>query len=169
MNRPLGPQVNWPRRWIVFVVIVIVSTAVLWRRVEPGTVWIGGPVALAMIAGFVGSTREGHLTGTELVVQQFIAFVPLKPQRCKLKFVVQVEAQNRKDIGGMDWLLFGGFNWFMDRIMQWSWPWMAGELELWVVTARDRRMLAWRGNGDHAFQNNLATLTSATGASVKRQ
>jgi hypothetical protein len=30
-------------------------------------------------------------------------------------------------------------------------------------------MLAWRGNGDAAFQANLATLTSATGASVRRQ
>lgn len=169
MDRTLGPLPNWMRRRIVFVVVAIISAVMLWRYIEPGTAWVGGPAAFAMIAGLVGSAREGRVTGTELIVQQFVAFMPLKPKRCKLKFVVQIEAQNRKDIGGMDWILFGGFNWFMDRIMQWIWPWMAGELELWVVTARDKKMLAWRGNGDDEFQKNLATLTSATGAAVRRQ
>ena len=87
----------------------------------------------------------------------------------KLKFIVLIEAENRKGVGAIDWMLFMGFNWLMDRIMQWIWPWMAGELELWVVTARDKKLLAWRGNGDAAFQANLATLTSATGATVRRQ
>lgn len=169
MDRMLGPLPNWKVRWIVFGVVVIAGAVVLWRRVEPGTLWIGGPAAIAMVAWIVGSAREARIVGTDLVVQQVIAFVPLQPQRCKLKFVVEVDAQNRKDVGGADWLLFGGFNWFMDRIMQWVWPWMAGELELWVVTARDKRLLAWSGNSDADFQANLATLTSATGASVKRR
>ena len=121
------------------------------------------------MAALVGSARDSRLVGTDLITQLFVAFVPCKPERCKLKFIVQIEAENRKGIGAVDWIFFLGFNWVMDRIMQWIWPWMAGELELWVVTARDRKMLAWRGNGDAAFQSNLAALTSATGAAVKRQ
>lgn len=169
MDRPLKPLPNWRVRWIVFGVTVLAGAVVLPGQVEPGTLWIGAPAGMALVAWLVGSARDARVVGTELVVQQFIAFIPLRPQRCKLKFVVQVEAQDRKDIGGADWLLFGGFNWFMDRIMQWIWPWMSGELELWVVTAREKRILAWSGNSDADFQANLATLTSATGASVKRQ
>ena len=53
--------------------------------------------------------------------------------------------------------------------MQWPWPWLAGELELFVVTASEKRMLAWRGNSEHEFQANLATLTTTTGTLVRRQ
>lgn len=163
MNRPLGPLPNWTTRWIVFGVMslpALISSAIPWYL---------KPVALALLAALVGSGRESFVEGTELVSRLFVAFVPMKPERCKLKFIVLIEAENRRGVGAADWILFLGFNWIMDRIMQWIWPWMAGELELWVVTARDKKMLAWRGNGDAAFQANLATLTSATGANVRRQ
>ncbi len=163
MDRPLGPLPNWTRRWIVFGVLIL--PALFSSKVS----WVAKPFAVAMMAALVGSAHVSRVSGTELVTQLFIAFVPRKPKRVKLKFIVQIEAENRKGVGAIDWMLFMGFNWVMDRIMQWIWPWMAGELELWVVTARDKKLLAWRGNGDDAFQANLATLTSATGASVRRQ
>lgn len=163
MDRTLGPLPNWSRRWIVFVVLSLPAL------ISPAISWAAKPFALAIMAALVGSARVSRIAGTELETQLFVAFMPLKPQRCKLKFIVQIEAENRKGVGAVDWIIFMGFNWVMDRIMQWIWPWMAGELELWVVTARDKKMLAWRGNGDTDFQANLATLTSATGAPVKRQ
>lgn len=163
MNRPLGPLPNWTKRWIVFGVLSLPAL------ISSEIPWFLKPLALTLLAALVGSCRESFVDGTELVTRLFVAFLPMKPQRCKLKFIVLIEAENRRGIGAVDWILFLGFNWFMDRIMQWIWPWMAGELELWVVTARDKKMLAWRGNGDAAFQANLATLTSATGANVRRQ
>lgn len=163
MDRPLGPLPNWTKRWIVFAVLSLPAL------VSMELTWVSKPFAVAMMAVLVGSARASRVEGTELVTQLFVAFVPQKPERCKLKFIVEIEAENRKGIGAVDWMFFLGFNWVMDRIMQWIWPWMAGELELWVVTARDKKMLAWRGNGDDAFQANLATLTSATGAVVRRQ
>jgi len=169
MDRPLGPLPNWTKRWVVFAVVVIAGAVLLPKHMEPGTVWIGGPLAVALVAALVGSARDSRVVGTELVTQLFVAFVPRPPQRLKLKFIVLIEAENRKGIGALDWIVFMGLNWVMDRIMQWIWPWMAGELELWVVTARDKKLLAWRGNGDASFQANLATLTSATGAAVRRQ
>ncbi len=159
MDRPLGPLPNWTIRWIVFGVLILPAL------ISSQLSWMAKPFAVAMMAALVGSARDSRVVGTDLKTQLFVAFVPCKPERCKLKFIVQIEAENRKGIGAVDWMFFLGFNWVMDRI----WPWMAGELELWVVTARDRKMLAWRGNGDQAFQANLATLTSATGAAVKRQ
>ena len=163
MDRPLGPLPNWTTRWIVFVVLSLPAL------ISSEIPWLLKPMAVALMAALVGSARASRVEGTELVTQLFVAFVPQKPERCKLKVIVLIEAENRKGIGAVDWILFLGFNWIMDRIMQWIWPWMAGELELWVVTARDKKLLAWRGNGDAAFQANLATLTSATGATVRRQ
>jgi hypothetical protein len=161
MDRPLEPLPNWKLRWIVFGVTCLPA-------LFSGVPWLWKLVSFALVAVLVGSTREARIVGPELVAQQFIAFLPLAPQRCKLPFVVEILAANRKDVGAADWLLMGGFNWFMDRIMQWVWPWMAGELELWVVTARDKRMLVWRGNSDEEFQVNLAALISTTGARVTR-
>lgn len=163
MDRPLGPLPNWNQRRVLFVLLSLPAL------ILPGVSWLLKPLAVAFVACLVGSARESRVVSTELVTQQFVAFVPLQPQRCKLKFIVQIEAENRKSVGAIDWILFLGFNWFMDHIMQWIWPWMAGELELWVVTARERKLLAWRGNGDADFQANLAILTSATGAPVKRR
>ena len=134
-----------------------------------GSGWILKLLAIAFVAGMVGSTQEWRIVGTELVSRQFITFIPLKPKRCKLKFVVQIEAQNRPGLGMVDWMLFGPLILVIDRIMQRAWPCFGGELELWVITARDKKLLAWRGNGDDAFQANLATLTSATGTSARRQ
>ncbi len=163
MDRPLGPLPNWKLRWIVFGVLALPAL------LAPLSAWFWKLLSVAIVAALVGSARESRVSGTDLMTQLFIAFIPKKPERCKLKFIVLVEAENRRGIGAVDWMFFLGFNWVMDRIMQWIWPWMAGELELWVVTARDKKMLAWRGNGDDAFQANLATLTSATGATVRRQ
>ena len=163
MDRPLGSLPNWTKRWIVFGLLSLPAL------ISPQIPWLVKPFAVAMMAVLVGSVRVSRVTGTDLVTQQFIAFIPRKPQLCKLKFIVLIEAENRKGAGAVDWMLFMGFNWIMDRIMQWIWPWMAGELELWVVTARDKKFLAWRGNGDADFQANLAILTSATGATMRRQ
>lgn len=163
MDRTLGPLPNWTKRWIVFGVLIL--PALFSSKVS----WVAKPFAVAMMAALVGSARVSRVSGTELITQLFVAFVPRKPERVKLKFIVLIEAENRKGGGAIDWMLFMGFNWLMDRLMQWIWPWMAGELELWAVTARDKKLLAWRGNGDDAFQANLATLTSATGAAVRRQ
>lgn len=162
MDRPLGPLPNWTKRWIVFGVLILPALIA-------GSGWILKLLAIAFVAGMVGSAQEWRVVGIELVSQQFIAFIPLKPKRCKLKFVVQIEAQNRPGLGMVDFVLFGPLILVIDRVMQRAWPWFGGELELWVITARDKKMLAWRGNGDAAFQANLATLTSATGASVRRQ
>ncbi len=162
MDRPLGPLPNWKTRWVVFVVLILPAFLA-------GGSWGLKLFAIAFVAAMVGTVQEWRVSGTELVSQQFIAFIPLKPKRCKLKFVVEIEVQNRRGLGTVDWLIFGIFILVIDRVMQWVWPWFGGELEMWVVTARDKKMLAWRGNGDAAFQANLATLTSATGANVRRQ
>ena len=161
MDRPLGPLPNWTIRWVAFGVLIL--PAVIAR-----TGWPLKLCAMALVASLVGSARDSRVAGAELVTRLFVGFIPLKPERCKLKFIVQIETENRRDVGAVDLLFFAGIHFVMDRVMQWVWPWMVGELELWVVTARDKRILAWRGNGDEAFQTNLATLMSATGASVKR-
>ena len=98
----------------------------------------------------------------------FVAFVPLKSERVKLKFVVEVETGLRREMNMFDWVLFGAMAWLTERGLKWIWPWLSGDFELWVITARNKRFLAWRGNGDALFQENLTMLTSATGAKVRR-
>ncbi len=162
MDRPLLPWPLWPLRYVLVVVLSLPAA------IAP-VGFLSKLLAVAFVTVIVGSVRVTRVSGTDLEAQQFIAFMPFKPDRCKLKFVTEIEAGHRKEPSMTDFLMFGIFNWVMDRIMQWVWPWMAGEYELWVVTAREKRMLAWRGNGDDGFLANLQILTSATGAAVTRK
>jgi hypothetical protein len=50
----------------------------------------------------------------------------------------------------------------------WFWPWIGEEYELWLVTAKGKRFLAWQGNGDNWFQHNLELLKQVTGATIER-
>ena len=160
MDRPLLPIPSWKTRGVLCGLLVLPALIA-------SIPWTLKLFSLMFIAVMTGTVRDWRVRGAEFRSQLFIAFVPLKPLRLKLAYVVQLETEMRKDVGMLDWILLAGFNWLMDRIMQWIWPWMAGEIELWLVTARDKRVLAWRGNGEESFQANLATLTSATGAPVR--
>lgn len=130
--------------------------------------WFWKLAAVLFVVAMTGSTRDSRIVGDQFYAADFWGFVPIKRERCKLKFVVQIETGLRLDNNATDWLLFLGFPWLMDRLMQPVWPWMAGEFELWLITARDRRILAWRGNREDVFQHNLQTLVSATGVAVRR-
>ena len=115
-----------------------------------------------------GTTRTSRIIGIELIGQMFVAFIPMKPERVKLQFITQIETGLRREMNMFDWVVFGLMAWLTERVLKWVWPWLSGDYELWVITARDRRMLAWRGNGDDLLRDNLAMLTSATGATVRR-
>jgi len=113
---------NRTTRWILFVVLSLPAL------VSMKLSWMAKPFAVDMKSLLAGSARASRVEGTGLVTQLLIAFAPQKPERCKLKFIVEIESENRKGIGVVDWMFFQGFNWVMDRIMQSIRPWMAGEL-----------------------------------------
>lgn len=161
MERSLGLLPSWSKRCVLCVILVL--PAMLTTAPWPAKLFSFGFVAV-----MTGTTRTSRIVGAELITQMFVAFVPMKPERIKLKFVVQIETALRRDMNMLDWVLFGVMAWFTEKVMKWVWPWLSGDFELWMVTARDKRVLAWRGNGDAVFQDNLATLTSATGAAVRR-
>lgn len=161
MDRSLLPMPNWTLRVIVCVVMALPAL------LSPGPLWTK-LFGLAFVIVLTGSARESRVLGDEFETRLFVAFRSVKVERCKLKVVVEVETQLRQEANAADWLIFGGMMWAMDCIMRYIWPWMAGEFELTLLTARDKRVLAWRGNGEEAFQQNLATLVSATGARIRR-
>ena len=161
MERSLGPLPSWVKRsvWCVVLVIPALLTTAPW----PAKLF-----SLCFVAAMAGTTRTSKIVGPDLIGQMFVAFVPMKPERVKLKFIVEVETGLRREMNMFDWVLFGAMAWITERVLKWVWPWLSGDFELWVITARDKRFLAWRGNGDALFQENLTMLTSATGAKVRR-
>ena len=162
MERPLAPLPNWTLRVVlcaVFAVLPMLSSG-------PWTVKV---FSVAFAAAMTGTTRRSRVIGAEFEAQMFVAFVPLKAERCKLKVVTQIETSLLQETQVIDWVLFAGVTWVTERLMKWVWPWISGDFELWLITAREKRILAWRGNGDTVFQDNLAVLMSATGAEVRRQ
>ena len=161
MERSLGLLPSWITRYLLCAVLVLpalLSTAP----------WPAKLFSLCFVAAMTGTTRTSRIVGAELITQMFVAFVPRKPERVKLKFVMQIETGLRREMNMFDWVLFGIMAWLTERVLKWVWPWLSGDYELWMITARDKRILAWRGNDDTVFQANLAMLTSATGATARR-
>lgn len=161
MERSLGPLPSWTTRYVLCAVLVIPALI-------SSAPWLAKLFSVGFVAAMTGTTRTSRIIGIELIGQMFVAFIPMKPERVKLQFITQIETGLRREMNMFDWVVFGLMAWLTERVLKWVWPWLSGDYELWVITARDRRMLAWRGNGDDLLRDNLATLTSATGATVRR-
>jgi hypothetical protein len=54
------------------------------------------------------------------------------------------------------------------RLMDWLVPWFGGDYKLWLRTVSDERVLAWQGNGEGNFRQNLEILEETTGLPVTR-
>ena len=161
MERSLGPLPSWAKRYTLCAVLLIPALI-------SSAPWGAKLFSVCFVIAMAGTTRTSKIVGPELIGQIFVGFIPLKPERVKLKFVVEVETGLRREMNMFDWALFGAMVWITERGLKWIWPWLSGDFELWVITAREKRFLAWRGNGDALFQENLTMLKSATGAKVRR-
>lgn len=91
MERSLGPRPSWVVRCVLCVVLVLpalLSTAP----------WGAKLFSLFFVAVMTGTTRTSRIVGAEFIAQMFVVFVPMKPERVKLNFVMHIETGLRREM-----------------------------------------------------------------------
>ncbi len=97
-----------------------------------------------------------------------VCFYPLPPKSCKLKRVVAVETKIEQHAGWGTFFLFGPIQWVFSRVFDRLLPWIGGDYQIWLRQPKDKRLMAWQGNSDEDYRENLDMLQSATGAEIGR-
>jgi len=126
------------------------------------SVWhakLGFSVTMAL---FLGTFPRPQINAKCFRKQWFVAFVPAYLSDARTADLVRIESGLDDRLEG-----FGGMGSLVMRIVRlvylgwlWDWlfPWLGGDYMLWLRTASDERILAWQGNGEANFQQNLEIL-----------
>ncbi len=101
-----------------------------------------------------------------------MVFVPLRPVRTPLADLKWIETDVEQRMGAASGcalaFVFGLQNLLMVWLLDWLIPWAGGDYKLWLRTLSGRRVLAWQGNGDSNFRQNMDILEEASGLPIKR-
>lgn len=124
--------------------------------------------ACAFVALLVGTYRQSQITDERFRTRMVVLFYPLPPKSCKLKRVVAVETKTEQHAGIGTVLLFGPLQWVFSHVFDRLLPWIGGDYQIWLRQPKEKRLMAWQGNSDEDFRDNLEMLKSATGAEIGR-
>jgi hypothetical protein len=101
-----------------------------------------------------------------------VAFVRVRPSRTPLAGLSQIETDVEQRMGAAGGcaltLLVGLENVLMVWLLDWLIPWAGGDYKLWLRTLSGGRVLAWQGNGESNFRQNLEILEEVSGLPVTR-
>jgi hypothetical protein len=114
---------------------------------------------------WLGSFRRQWIANDMFVRETTIAFVRTRTNRWKLDHFVRIETAG----GGITAAFFmGPMLWAMYRFLDWVVPWLGGDYKLHLRTDSGCRVLAWQGNVEEYFKENLDLLRNATNLPVER-
>ena len=158
----LGPVPRRGLRWALFIGL---TGPLLGLSSAP---WGGKGLVVVMNALVFGTFMTSRVEGERFHRRMTVCFVPLRERRWKVGKFVQVETEVEPRAGIWTFALLGGSTWLVWRICDFLFPWAGGEYKLWLRPPRGERVLAWQGNGEDRFRENLERLQSATGLPVGR-
>ena len=158
----LKPETNLRSRyWVLGVLllpILFVPHLAWWLRILACVV----PVMLT------GTYRISAITGDKFRSQLFISFIPMKPDKCNLPGVVYIETKyNSTGFVGDALPVIVPIRFIFVTIFDMLMPALGGAYEIWLITAKGREIVAWQGFDQKLFEENLALLTSRSGAEVR--
>ena len=123
-------------------------------------------------AGLFGSFPRPRINADCFEKEWFAVFVPVRISRMPLADLRQIETgveERMSAAGGCAlMLLFGLENLVMVWLLDWLIPWAGGDYKLWLRTRSGDRVLAWQGNGESNFRQNLEILEEVSGLPVTR-
>jgi hypothetical protein len=138
--------------WSLLVALALIGTS-------PWHAKLGFSVTMAL---FLGTFPRPQINAKCFRKQWFVAFVPIYLSDARTADLVQIESGLDDRLDG-----HGELGSLMMRIVRlvyfgwlWDWliPWLGGDYQLWLRTVSDDRILAWQGNGEGNFQQNLKIL-----------
>ena len=132
---------------------------------------VGWPLkagALLFWTALIGSYRVSWLREDRFEQQYFIAFVPIKPQKYRLRKIEAVGIDIEEQ-AGVSWVLLIGLQMLLTMwVFDWLFPWMGGRFRVWLLLQSKKRVLAWQGSCQDTLNETVARLEEATNLKSER-
>lgn len=145
---------------------LIVLVALWMLAVIGNTAWPAKLGFIATTALVFGTYRRFGVSPKSLRQQWTVAFVDLPQRQWKLKRFTRLEVTYAGSTGILEFLLFGPmafvYGWVVDRFF----PWIGGTYQIWLNDESDRRVLAWQGNSQALYEENVEILKANSGLPI---
>ncbi len=162
----LQPSGRW---WLRLIIVLALSALALLARAE----WYKKAVFCAGMAAWLGSFPQARFAGDRFERAMFLLFIPARVKRWSLDRFISIETGTEVpvlDNSGLDrvfWFWWWDW-WLIWKLCDLIIPWLGGQYKLWLRSASGKRVLAWQGNSDRQFRDNMELLKHRTGLPVER-
>jgi hypothetical protein len=159
MNRDLQPIPS--RKWRLTVLMA------LWALALVGTTsWPARLGFVVSTAAVFGTWRRFRVSPKSLKQRWTVAFFDLPHQQWKLGRFTRLEVDYERQTGWTEFLLFGPMAFVYGFVIDRFFPWIGGTYQIWLNDETDRRVLAWQGNSQTLYEQNVDILKEISGLPI---
>ena len=150
-----------PSRLRRFILLTLISGALIfgpWKLIEK-------VVFLPVVVLVCGTYRRFRIGPGTIKQRWTVGFFDLPPKTFKLKRYSRIEVKYTQQTSQAELATFGifalAYGWLLNKFF----PWLGGTYQIWL-TRGEQQVLAWQGNSQTDYEQNLETLKSASGMDV---
>ena len=153
--RRMGPRVGTLAALVLF--LLIGSPSLL--------SFLGFTLVTALV---LGTFPRAYVSPTEFEQQLIVMFISVRVTRWPLNDCGAIETDVETRVPWWSGFVFGIANllwvWALDHLF----PWFGGDFKIWLRTLSGKRILAWQGDGESRFRENLKILERQSGLPLTR-
>lgn len=151
MSQELKPKPNRIAR----IVGVALLSALGALGSTPWMAKIGFMISMVLI---LGTFRRFQVTEKSLRHRWTVAFIDLPSKSWKHKRFTKIETRYSPATGILEFLIFGPLGFLFGWILDTFFSWVGGTYEIWLNDEVDNGVLAWQGNSQQLFEENVELL-----------
>jgi hypothetical protein len=149
-----------PHRRSSLRLLVLVGLVLL--AVICGASWYHLAVFAFFMGLLLGTFPRVRLRGELLEREFLLLFMPLHHVECRLGEIESLETGVEEQLGVAYGCLIGFQTWVIGKLVDRMAPWLGGDCKIWLRLRSGRRLLAWQGNNEQHFRQNLTVLERST-------
>lgn len=151
-----------PNRKTRFVIWIALSLLALYF----GRDWIERILLCVLLPITLGTYRRFRVSPGLLKQRWTIAFIDRPPSSYKLKRYAKIEVTHAAPTSYGELLMFGLPAVIFGSVLDTCFPWLGGSYQIWLTKGINEQVLAWQGNSETHFKENLEFLQSASGLEI---
>jgi len=131
-----------------------------------GRDWVERILLSLLLPITLGTYRRFRVSPGLLKQRWTVAFFDRPPSSFKLKRYTRIEVNHTPPTTYGDMVTFGLPAVIFGFLLDTFFPWLGGSYQIWLTRGIDEQVLAWQGNSETHFKQNLEFLQSASGLEV---
>ncbi|MBT5019484.1 hypothetical protein N8590_02520 [bacterium] len=151
-----------PKRHVRIVVWILLTLLALYC----GRHW-GEKIGVSLLIPLIIGTYRRFRVSPGMIKQRWtVAFIDRPPTSFKFSRYSRIEVTHAAQTTYGEMMMFGALAIIFGSILDNFFPWLGGSYQIWLTKGINEQVLAWQGNSETHFKENLEFLQSASGLEV---